>query len=497
MQYDVIVIGSGVGGLTASSMLSVLGYKVLVLEKHFVAGGYATNFKRKGYNFDVSLHGIGGLSEGGNLHRILSTCEVLDKIEAIKVKTSFSAYYKGKLVELPNDYEEYKNFYINRFSENKDDIEKLFKDINRFSNGFKKFILEKDKGIFNKLHRDVLLFIKWSSKTTDEVMRDYTLNEEFIKMFTTMWTYYGLPPQELSALYFFIPWISYHIYGKYYIKGGAQELSNAFIKSIEEHGGEVRLKAEVSEILYEDNLIKGVKLKDGTDILSKYVISNASPIVTEKLLGDNILSDEEHNKISESTIGCTLTQLYIGLDCEPSEINIPDDEVFFVEGRSHREDYQMALSNQYEKSGFLLTNYSSMDESFNDKNKGVLTMTYIDNYDYWKDDKEEYKKQKIEITKKMVERLCKYYPKIREHIVVLELGTPKTMERYTGNPKGAVYGYTQTVKQAGKFRFKNQTSIENLSFVGAWTSPGGGYEGSISGGITEAIRISKILKVNK
>ena len=497
MQYDVIVIGSGVGGLTASSMLSVLGYKVLVLEKHFLAGGYATNFKRKGYNFDVSLHGIGGLSEGGNLHRILSACEVLDKIEAIKMKTSFSAYYKGELVELPNDYEEYKNFYINRFPENKDDIEKLFKDINRFSNGFKKFILEKDKGIFNKLHRDVLLFIKWSSKTTDEVMRNYTLNEEFIKMFTTMWTYYGLPPQELSALYFFIPWISYHIHGKYYIKGGAQELSNAFVKSIEEHGGEVRLKAEVSEILYEGNLVKGVKLKDGTEILSKYVISNASPIVTEKLLGDNVLSDEEHSKISESTIGCTLTQLYIGLDCEPSEINIPDDEIFFVEGRSHKEDYQMALSNQYEKSGFLLTNYSSMDESLNEKNKGVLTMTYIDNYDYWKSDKEEYKKQKTEVTEKLVQRLSKYYPSIKEHIVVLELGTPRTMERYTGNPKGAVYGYAQTVKQAGKLRMSSKTSIENLSFVGAWTSPGGGYEGSISGGITEAIRISKILKVNK
>ena len=84
MDFDVIVLGSGIGGLTCASRLSKLGFKVGVFEKHYIPGGYATNFKRRGYNFDVSLHGIGALDEGGNTHNILNHCGVLDKITPIK-----------------------------------------------------------------------------------------------------------------------------------------------------------------------------------------------------------------------------------------------------------------------------------------------------------------------------------------------------------------------------------------------------------------------------
>ena len=177
MDYDVIVIGSGVGGLTLASRLSTLGYKVGVFEQHFIPGGYATNFKRKGYNFDVSLHGTGGLEEGGNLHNILSACKVIDKITPIKNTIAYSIHYNNELIEIPNNINEYKEFLINRFTNEKENIEKLFKDLQRFNNGFEKFIIQKDKGIMNKLHCDVLLFIKWSSKTVYEVLKNYTNNE--------------------------------------------------------------------------------------------------------------------------------------------------------------------------------------------------------------------------------------------------------------------------------------------------------------------------------
>lgn len=182
------------------------------------------------------------------------------------------------------------------------------------------------------------------------------------------------------------------------------------------------------------------------------------------------------------------------LNINPKELNIPDDEVFFFEGNSHEEDYKMALENQYENCGFLLTNYNSMDPSLNEYNKGILTMTYIDNYNYWSSDIDKYRLQKKEVIDKMINRLEEIYKGISKHIVVSELGTPRTMERYTKNPKGAVYGYAQSVKQSGRYRIKKETSIPNLSFVGAWTNPGGGYEGSISGGMVEAQRVHKLMK---
>lgn len=493
-MYDVIIIGSGLGGLTAGSRLAKLGHKVLVLEKHFLAGGYATNFKRKGYTFDVSLHGTAGLCEGGNLFRILSACDVMNKITPLKTSVAYSINYKGKQIDIPNDYDEYKKLLISMFPNDEKSILNLFKALDKFENGFTKFILEKDKGFFNKVSLDVALFMKWSSKTTYDVIKKYVDNDEFIRIFTSLWTYYGLPPKELSALYYFIPWLSYHKHGKYYIQGGAQALSDAFVSTIKENGGDILLKSEVIKINCEGKLVKGVELKNGQKFEAKHIISNTNPELAIDIMDKVLLSEFDINRTRTDVIGCTLSQLYLGLDCTPTVLGIPDDEVFYFEGSSHEEDYKMALNNEYEKSGFLLTNYNSMDNSLNPSDKGVITITYIDNYDYWSKEQDVYKAQKVKVTEKILSRLEKNYPEIRKHIVVSELGTPRTMERYTGNPRGAVYGFSQAVKQAGRYRFPKETNIKNFSFVGAWTNPGGGYEGSISGGIVEAHRIDAILK---
>lgn len=487
MEYDAIVIGAGLGGLTSASRLAVLGKKVLVIEKHLVQGGYATNFKRKGYNFDVSLHGVGGLEGGGNLHKILSGCKIIDKIKPLKSDIAYTINHNNEYIEIPNDIDNYKKLLINRFKGNSKDIETLFVEIERFKNGFERFILNNDP--LKKIHKDVLLFIKWSSASTYEIVKSYVNNEEFIRLFTALWSYYGLPPKKLVAMYYFIPWISYHMGGKYYIEGGSQRLSDSFVETIKEYGGDVLLNSKVDKIICENGYVQGVKLENGDTYKCKYLISNANPIDTIKMMPLGSLKMKEVKKILHNKIGCSLSQLYIGLDCNPRELNIHKDEVFFFNGDSHEQDYERALSSDYENSGFLLTNYNSMDSTLNIDRKGVITMTYIDNYEFWSDNKETYNSQKKYSIDKMIERLEKYYKGISEHIVVAELGTPKTMERYTNNPKGAVYGYAQYINQSGKHRLKKYCSIKNLSFVGAWTNPGGGYEGVISGGMVEANRI--------
>ena len=217
MNFDVIVLGSGIAGLTCASRLSKLGFKVGVFEKHHIPGGYATNFKRHGYNFDVSLHGIGALDEGGNTYNILNHCGVIDKITPIKNDIAYSVPYKDKLIHVPNDLTLYKNLLFELFPNEVKNINRLFNDIYKFKSGFEKLILNKNSSILKKLNTDCLMFIRWSEKTTDEVVRSYIDNDDFIYIFTSLWPYYGLPPKQLSALYYFIPWISYHIYGKYYI----------------------------------------------------------------------------------------------------------------------------------------------------------------------------------------------------------------------------------------------------------------------------------------
>ena len=494
MEYDVIIIGSGLGGLTCASRLSVLGYKICILDKHFIPGGYATNFKRKGYEFDVSLHGIGGLSMEGNLHNILNACGVLNHITPLKNKSVYTVMWKGKYIEIPNNYIEYKSLLKNIFKNYENEIEVFFNAIKIFYNGFKRLILNKNRFIFSKFHKDVLTFIKWSEKTTDEVIRSYIDDDDFIKFFTAIWPYYGLPPKLLSSLYFFIPWTSYHLNGKYYIKGGSQSLSDAFVKVIKDNKGDVILKRNVAGIDYVDGKVSGIALENGEKIKGRWIVYNGSPLNLLNMLPKGVLSKKEEFKIKNFKVGCSLSQLYIALDCNPNELNIPIDEVFYMGGESPEEDYNMSLNNDYYNVGFLLTNYNSMDDTLNSKEKGVLTATFVDDYNYWNIDKNSYKLRKEKVSNIIIQRLDKLFPNIKKHIVFYELGTPKTMERYTSNPKGAVYGYSQQVKQAGRYRLKNKTSLKNLSIVGAWVSPGGGYEGVISSGMVCAEEIRKKLK---
>lgn len=497
MDFDIIVLGSGIGGLTCASRLSKLGYKVGVFEKHYIPGGYATNFKRKGYNFDVSLHGIGALDEGGNTNNILHHCGVLEKVRPIKNKYAYSINYKNKIVNIPNDISSYKDLLYSLFPDYIYEINKLFKNIDKFKNGYEKFILSQNKSILNKAHIDCLIFIKWSEKTTYEVIKSYVDDEEFIQFFTSLWPYYGLPPKQLSSLYFFIPWISYHYFGKYYIDGGSQNLSNAMVEVIKENNGCINLKSEITSINYINNKVNEITLKNGKKFTSKYIVSNINPINTFDMIKQYNLPKSYKNKIHSSTIGCSLSQLYIGLNCNPSKFNITEEEIFYFDGYSPEENYNLSIKGDYKKCGFLLTNYNRMDENLNDEDKGVLTITIIDNYDLWSNDKETYKNQKIELTNILIDRLEKKFKGIKSHIEVLELGTPRTMQRYTSNYKGAVYGYSQNVKQAGRHRLSQITPIDNLFLVGAWVNPGGGYEGCISSGMIVAQKIDKIIKHSK
>lgn len=94
------------------------------------------------------------------------------------------------------------------------------------------------------------------------------------------------------------------------------------------------------------------------------------------------------------------------------------------------------------------------------------------------------------MTQQILGCLEQLYPGFRSKVVVAELGTPRTMQRYTANPDGAVYGYAQTVRQSGIKRLKHKSAVNRLSLVGAWTQPGGGFQGVMNSGIMEADRIA-------
>lgn len=490
-KYDVIVIGAGLGGLSCAARLSALGYRTAVFESHSLAGGYATEFTRKGYTFDVSLHGVGGL-EGGSFGQLLKSCNVDQRIVPLRKKHPYSVRWKGQVIDVPSDVQEYVQLLKGMFPAEQAGIDNLFAGIRRFKAGFTA-ITSSSSSSWRKAAGLLKAgtFFRWTQMTTWEVVSQFGLSDSFTEFFTALWPYYGLPPKRLAALYFFIPWIGYHLEGTYYIQGGAQALSNALVATIQSADGEVHLRSQVSEIVLEGGKAAGVRLKKGDVYKADWTVSGISPHHTYgRLLENHSAARRELEVVSRLETGTSLTQLYLGLSCEPHELGIIEEDLILYDVPDSESDYEFMMNGQYTKGNWMLTNYNAMDPTLNEPGKGVLAVTFLDRLENWPATRSEYKAKKEAVTRQILERLEQLYPGFGSRVVVAELGTPRTMQRYTANPNGAVYGFAQTVRQSGLKRLKHKSVVDRLSLVGAWTQPGGGFQGAMNSGIMEADRIA-------
>ncbi len=201
---------------------------------------------------------------------------------------------------------------------------------------------------------------------------------------------------------------------------------------------------------------------------------------------------EELSKLNNNKVSITASVLYVALDCPIGELNKKLDSAYeytFESPLNEKQFYDLFLNNRdfegdYSQWPLALSIHSNIDTSSLPKSGGCCFDIFVaDNYDRWDAlSEKQYRAQKeIEIEKLLV-HLETQIPKIREHLVVAELGTPKTMERYTGNPKGAFYGFAQDLPQTMFRRTAPRSAIKNIEFASAWTRPGGGYEGSMQSG---------------
>lgn len=483
MKYDVVIIGGGLGGLSAGLKLSNEGKKVAILEKHHLIGGYSTNFRRKDkegnfYNFDVALHGIGGIRKENafNIH-LGENLGILDDIEFLeKPETATIITKNGEENDIPSNFEDYKNYFIKRFEGEKENIERLFDFL---------FAVKED---MKEVARDSKRMPKYTnylqSITLDEFLREYTQNDDLIEEFSFLWLYYGLPQKELNASFYVLPWLSYHIGGTYYVRGGGGNLSEIFANKIKENGSDIFLSSEVVDVEVENDKIVCVKTKkDKIFMADKFVLACDPKVIFPMIKNKNENIQNYVDKMNSFENSISLTQLYLGLDVNSKDLGMTKGD-YFIKVSGNQNTYEAIKNGDYENMDFGITCYDVLDPEFNDEGKGVITIIVGDLISNWPEYKtEEYKERKKEISDILIAKAEKVFPNIKEHIKVIELGTPHTMKRYTNNSEGAVYGWAQNDTQGGFDRLAFKTCLKNTYLAGAWTHPGGGFEGAITSGV--------------
>ncbi len=494
-EFDAVIIGSGLGGLSCAAAFARQGFKALVLEQHYVPGGYATTFKRPGgFVFDVSLHStVVGEREG--IHNLIPGFPEIKDVEFVPHHVLYRAIFPEHDIRVPaKDVDGYIKMLVNYFPEEKEGIVGIFEDMRGLTNDINKYQSAGGKVDMSRFPADFPYLFKSFNKTWGQLQDTRIKNPKLKAIVSGLWGYFGLPPSKLASFYYAMPLIGYLHEGGYYPIGKSQNLSDAFVKFIEDNGGKVKLRSRVEKILVKDQTAYGVKTKDGAEYKGKVVVSNANAYDTYTVM----MTEDEHLKdlkarMDKLSISFSSFQVFLGLKKDlVSEIGIKDTEIFFYPDYDHEAGYKAALNADVENSGYGLTLYDNLYKGYSPEGKNIVNIMITQGYDhwekyeadYWKGNKAEYKKEKGRMADILISQVEEtLLPGLSEAIEVKEIGTPLTNIRYTSNTHGAIYGWDQTLDNTGPRRFPHSTPIKNLYLSGAWTSPGHGYSAVLWSGV--------------
>lgn len=489
--YDVIVVGAGLGGLTTAATLAQKGKRVLVIEKHDKVGGYATKFTREDYTFDVSLHNLGPLK--GVIKHIFDELGLMERVEYIPYDTFQRVIFPEHNINIPKGIDNYINILKEDFPAEKEGLDKLFNEIKHMREGLDKFdemALTGDPEVMNNpmMAVEYPQFVNLVETTFAEFLDEYIKDEKLKGIIGNFWWYLGLPPSQAASLIYCVTSINYFGNAGGYIKGTSQELSNALADVIKGHHGRVVLNTEVKKILMADKKARGVLTDEGEIFYADTVISNINAADTfVNLIDESQMKKRIRRKVSNLEYSSSAVQLYLGLDCDPAGLGFKDHSFTIFNSYEHDKNYEYSLNGDYANTFFSCTNYTKVDPESTPEGKGIISIYSIDHMRNWENLSEhEYRKKKEKVTEILLDKVEKHFPGLREHIVVKELGTPKTMHRYTFSPEGSIYGPSHIVDQSGMRRLPTYTANPGLYIVGSTIYPGGGYPSVIFSGYKTA-----------
>lgn len=507
--YDVTVIGAGIGGLTAASILSKAGLSVCVLEKEPHAGGYLAGFRRKQFRFDTAIHWLNQCGPGGLVNRLF---DFLGTDHPTAVPQTCIRRYQGDNFNylLTNDPDQLRDQLATEFPHEKKGIERFFKAAKKLGRSLQQFNTvfrsEETMSLPEKMtHKLRLLnfalpFIPYISYSGEEGLRKglnrFFKDERLHQIFVS----------ETELLACLVP-IGWAYYGDFQSppKGGGQVIPEWLQYTVDYHNSDVFFKAPVKEILLDGKSCCGVSFHHrGKEyqVKSKYVIASCDvETLYEKMLPAHTIPGKMKQKLRAAELYSSAVTISVALDCPVEALGFGEELVHLASENVDFNDHHGCDPGKTEISILAPT---QRDKSMAPDGNGTLMLfmpAYMNAYNDWETAKDEqgnyirgdaYEKLKIQIAETVIRRVEeKIAPGLRSHILFFDVATPVTHWRYTGNKNGTMMG-----AKPGKSNMMNgiahyQTPVKNLFLGGHWAELGGGVPIAVKAGSNAALLVLK------
>ncbi len=480
-EYDVVVIGAGGGGLSTAAVLARAGLKVLIIEKHYKVGGMFGNFYRGDYNIEIGLHGE-VLREMSMILGMLGKVGVIE--EEMCGPIFMRSVYPDKTIDIPSDPWKYKKLLKEIYPDDEEDIDNLFDSLMFFA------------GVFPYFFDDSQYYFD-----------QFTDNVEIVHILTQMALYMNEPLDNLAVPLMMFMFNGYNVGGFTYPIGTTQKVANTFADIVREEGGRVELNTLATKITIEDGTATEVWTNHGGCYKAKHIVSNSNAEFTFlTMVGEEHLPQElitaikgDENGEGKLKIAQSSINIYLGVDKDYTDC-FPEGshEISLCPSYNPHDHYNSVVNCAIENTRFAIANYSVMDPGAAPEGKNVLSLCGQLDYDcpdgqqWYKGDYEQYNNYKNLIATDYINRTAALpgMSDLWDHIEVLEVCSPHTVEGYTFSTRGTLLGYG-----FGNDKLFNVTRtygvgtpIKNLYLTGQWSS-GGGQPLVILGGMLTASAI--------
>jgi phytoene dehydrogenase-like protein len=474
---SILIIGAGVAGLCTGIYGQMNGYTTKIVEQHKIPGGLVTAYRRKGYLVDVCIHWLAGSGPGFFIHRYWQEVGLLAGREFLQ-HDRYGVYHArdGRQVHFFCDPERFEKHWLELSPQDAVAIHELADGIRlgiRFTppaqEQYEASPLAWARFIFGMLPLGMEIQ-KWSKITVAELAARFQsplLRDALLNLFEP----------DFSVFYMILSQMGFMYRGQAaYPLGGSLPMALTLEKRYKQLGGQVQYQARVQKIIVEEGRARGVLLEDGRELRADVVISAGDGHTTLFKLLEGRFTNPKISQIY-STWKIFRPVMYIGVGVRRTFSGYP----YSVEGNAFELPEPVTIAG--EPHAMLPIRIRSEDPSFAPAGKTVLTSAIYTAHAFWEKlagDRAAYEAEKEKAAQAYLQALEQLFPGITADVEMINVATPLTFERITGNWLGSITGWKMTPEQAPQKAPNRLPGLDNFWMVGQWLAPGGGLPAGVT-----------------